>query len=178
MYKVIYADPAWSYDNKKTGGSHSSGAAQQYDVMSVEEIKALPVQDLTTSDTALFLWATNPLLHEALHVVEAWGFQYKGLITWVKTGRLGMGYWVRVNTEHLIYAVKPGAKAWRSSQRTYVEAPTEGHSVKPEVFRDLIMELCPEGPYLEMFARRAPPGWDVWGNEAPGSILWPDYGIL
>lgn len=33
--------------------------------------------------------------------------------------------------------------------------------------RDRIVELMGDLPRIELFAREAAPGWDVWGNEAP-----------
>lgn len=41
LYDVIYADPPWSYKNKRTGGSSVSGAGIHYKVMDLEDIKNL-----------------------------------------------------------------------------------------------------------------------------------------
>ncbi|MDR2252657.1 MAG: hypothetical protein LBD97_02145 [Bifidobacteriaceae bacterium] len=32
------------------------------------------------------------------------------------------------------------------------------------------MERCSPGPYLELFARYARPGWHTWGDEASDDI--------
>ena len=41
----------------------------------------------------------------------------------------------------------------------------ERHSKKPDVVKDRIVELCGDVPRIELFARQATEGWDVWGNE-------------
>ena len=50
----------------------------------------------------------------------------------------------------------------------------EEHSKKPEEARNRIVRLMGDVPRIELFARSRAPGWDVWGNEAVGSIQgWP-----
>ena len=70
-YEIIYADPPWPYRNKKTGGSHKSGASQHYREMTLEQIQALPVQSLAASSCALFLWGTVPAQRECWSVLDA-----------------------------------------------------------------------------------------------------------
>jgi N6-adenosine-specific RNA methylase IME4 len=41
--------------------------------------------------------------------------------------------------------------------------PRGEHSRKPDVFHRIIEKVSP-GPYVELFARRPMPGWEVWGN--------------
>ena len=43
------------------------------------------------------------------------------------------------------------------------------HSAKPEAFQDMVEAVSP-GPRLELFARRARPGWTVWGNEVEANV--------
>lgn len=139
-----------------------------YDVMSLEAIKELPVQKISEKDSVLFLWATTPLIREALEVMEAWGFKYITIITWHKTNSKGMGYWFRGHTEHLLFGKKGDVKSFRSMVRNIQEAKTERHSKKPDMFRTLI-ESVTKGmnPKIELFAREKKEGWDVWGNEVP-----------
>ena len=94
-FKTILADPPWQYKNKRTGGSLKSGAAQKYLVISLEKLKAFPINELADKDCILWLWATVPLLPEALEVMKAWGFKYKTTIFWRKIMSLGMGFWFR-----------------------------------------------------------------------------------
>ena len=88
-YGTIVADPPWHYRTTKTGGSLTSGAAQKYLTLPTVDLCALPVRDLAAKNAIVFLWATAPMLPDALEVLAAWGFTYKGLIVWVKTTAIG-----------------------------------------------------------------------------------------
>lgn len=151
----------------------NSGASQKYDTMSLEEICQLPIQSITDDDSVLFLWATTPLLPEALMVMQAWGFKYKTKIVWRKMS-LGIGYWFRIQTEDLLVGVRGNVKAFRCQHPNYLESKRLGHSVKPDEFRELI-ERCtaatPNPRRLELFARGSKAkGWDMWGLEAPQQL--------
>lgn len=93
-YNVIYADPPWRYDQKGVQGA----VEKQYPTMGIEELCALPVADLTATDSALFMWATFPQLPKALYLMEAWGFQYITVaFVWLKkTARQTAGFMVWV----------------------------------------------------------------------------------
>ena len=172
-YRTIVADPPWRYVNNRgtqTGskrGRLATLAEGNYPTMSLDEIAALPVAPLADKDCALYLWITNPLLFEGRGIVEAWGFKYVTLLTWVKTGPMGMGFNFRGHTEHVLYATRGDVKIPPERRESNVfSAPRRGHSQKPEAFYDLV-ERVSEGPYLEMFARNHHRfGWDVWGNES------------
>jgi len=172
-YSIILADPAWRYKNK--GGK---GAAENhYPTMSIEEICALPVGEIAASDSALFLWATFPMLPEALRVVKAWGFQYKTVaFVWLKLNRksntwfYGLGFWTRSNAEICLFATKGRPKRQDKSIHQFIITPLEAHSKKPDEARDRIVQLIGDLPRVELFARQATPGWDVWGNEVNSTI--------
>lgn len=174
-YNILYADPGWKYRNEKTGGSHKSGAAQKYTVMTVEEIAALPVKEIADKNSVLFLWGTVPMLPEAMQVMSAWGYKYKTTVFWHKTGRNGLGYWFRGEVEYVLFGVKGKIKAFRCQLPNFIEAPVEKeHSKKPEAFRTLIETATArtilEPRRIELFARRRVPGWDAWGNEVESDI--------
>ena len=166
---VIYADPPWSYKDKRCNGN----AADHYPTMRIEDICSLPVQDISDDNCVLFLWATYPMLKEALRVIEAWGFKYKSIgFQWIKQNRSGNGYffglgrWTRGNTEPCLIAVKGKPKRVSNSVSQLIFAPIRAHSQKPDIARDKIRKLMgAEQSYIELFARSTTPGWDVWGNE-------------
>lgn len=164
-YRVIYADPPWSYGNKLVDGY---GAAEDhYPTMTIEELCALPVKDLAEDNAVLFLWVTSPLLEECFEVIRAWGFKYKASFVWDKL-RKNFGYYNGVRHEFLLVCTRGSCtpdvpKLFDSVQS--IER-TE-HSRKPEEFRQIIDTLYPHGKRIELFARRPAPGWEVWGNE-PG----------
>jgi len=169
-YKIIYADPPWSYENKKVGGHGNAGVINHYSTMSLNEIKDLPINKIKDKDCVLFLWAVNPQLPEALELMKYWGFNYKTILTWVKprSGTIhgGLGYWFRGYTEHLLMGVFGNPKAFACQKNNYIIQENLGHSKKPHSFRDLI-ELATNNlqPRIELFARTKVHGWDVWGND-------------
>lgn len=171
-YQIIYADPPWSFNNKNTGGSLTSGSHNQYNTMTVGEICNLPVKDITDEDCILFMWWVASQPQEALKVVESWGFTIKTMsgFNWIKTtktGKLffGLGFWTRAGSELCLIATKGKPKKQSSSIRSVILEQILTHSEKPQKFRDLIIELVGDVPRIELFARRKPQGWDVWGDE-------------
>jgi N6-adenosine-specific RNA methylase IME4 len=169
LYRTILADPPWKYTNVSPPclpekQPQTCLIEYYYPTLTLPEIKALPVWDMGERDSVLFLWATTPMLPEAFDVMRSWGWKYKTLITWHKTDRDCMGYWFRTCTEHLLVGVRGKVRAFRSMQRNIIECQRGKHSEKPEMSYALIERVAPE-PRLELFARRARLGWDVWGNE-------------
>lgn len=162
-YRVLYADPPWSYDNSGLDAS----AAKQYETMSTDDICAMPVRDMSTDNAVLFMWGTSPLLPDALRVIEAWGFTYKTSIVWDKD-RPNYGNYVSVQHEFLFIATRGACTPdidTRPGSVLRIER-TGRHSEKPAEFRAMIDSLYPNGPRIELFARTAAEGWDRWGNEA------------
>lgn len=177
MFNVILADPCWSYNNKNTGGSMKSGSINKYPTMSLENICDLNVSKITEPDCILFLWITNPLIFShAPKVLSSWGFTYKTMLTWEKTGCLGMGFWLRGQTEHLIIATKGHISPFRSSRKNIIHSKRLKHSEKPEEVKSLIDEVTnkvfgTEARKLEMFARKQTNGWDSWGLNVDGKTI-------
>lgn len=162
-YRVIYADPPWSYGDKQNIDG-LGGAEKHYPTMPLSEICDLPVP--TSDDAVLFLWVTSPMLEDAFKVIKAWGFKYKSSFVWDKVAH-NMGHYNSVRHEFLLICTKgsctPDVKKLYDS---VVSIERTEHSRKPKEFRDMIDTLYPVGNRLEMFAREASDGWDVWGNMA------------
>lgn len=170
-YSVIYADPPWGYRNKGTRGA----ASKHYETMSLKDIQALPVADLAGEDCVLFLWATFPMLQEALDTIRAWGFQYKTIgFVWVKLNKLadtlfwGLGNWTRSNVEICLLAVKGHPERVSAHVHSVIASRIQGHSRKPKEARERIVDLLGDIPRIELFAREQVPGWDAWGDELEG----------
>lgn len=169
-YKTIYADPPWM---EHGSGKYKRGADRHYPLMKTRDIAAMPVRDLIHPDGChLYLWTTNNFLPDALEVVQAWGFAYVTMITWLKD-RQGVGQYYRGITEHCIFARTPTRLPYklldgkRQQGTTGFFAPKGLHSVKPEQMRQMI-ERVSYAPRIELFARAPHEGWDVWGNEVDG----------
>jgi N6-adenosine-specific RNA methylase IME4 len=171
-YSVIYADPPWQFSNKNTGGSMTSGSANQYDVMNVEDIKNLPISQLIEDDAILFMWWVGAMPMEALELVEAWGFKIKTMtgFTWIKetvNGKdfFGMGFYTRQQAENCLIAIKGKQFVQNHSVRQLIRAVNEQHSKKPHETYERINSLVGECEKLELFARNTYEGWDCWGNQ-------------
>jgi len=182
-YQIIYADPPWSYNDKK--GNNPAMGGITYPTMSLEDIKSLPIKEISDKDCALFLWATMPMLREALEVIKAWGFNYRTCaFTWVKQNPLGsgiysgLGHWTNGNAELCLFAKKGTPKRQSKCVKQIVLSPRSRHSKKPDEVRDRIVKLMGDLPRIELFARKPDTliedpswkGWDVWGNEVESDI--------
>ena len=165
LYGVIYADPPWKFETRSENGMDRS-ADNHYPTMSMFDMLTLDVP--AADDCVMFMWATVPMMPEALDLLDSWGFEYKSHIVWIKD-RIGTGYWTRNKHELLLIGTKGKvpAPAMGSQPPSVIELPLGKHSEKPELFVDMIMTLYPTTPKLEMFARIGRVGWDVIGNEAP-----------
>lgn len=165
-YRVFYADPPWSYNDKCDDGAIQSGGAEKhYPSMTIPELCALKIRDLAMADAVLFLWVTSPLLFECAPLIEAWGFRYKASFVWDKV-KHNLGHYNSVRHEFLLVCTRgscmPDTKKLIDSVQS-IERTT--HSTKPEEFRNIIEELYPHGKKLEMFARKQSKGWETFGNE-------------
>ena len=152
-FQVIVADPPWRYE---------TSCDLPYPTMAIEDIKALSVESIAADNSVLWLWTTTAHLRLAFEVVEAWGFEYKTLLTWVKD-RMGTGEWLRGRTEHCLLAAR-GKPVFIHGQRTTVlQAARREHSRNPEEFYALVEETCP-GSRVELFSRQRRRGWEAYGN--------------
>lgn len=165
-YATLLADPPWNCQQAGKRGP-------RYPLLSPEAISRLPAQRLAAANSHLWLWVTNASLFSGQMVMEAWGFTYRSILTWIKP-RFGMGPYLRNQTEHLLFGVRGSAPVRFHGQGTWLYAPVQEHSVKPAEHYAVIERLSP-GPYLELFARRRQPGWDVWGNEVESDIELPGW---
>jgi len=172
QYGAILADPPWNFHTWSNKGRNRS-ADKHYGLLDLDAIKALPVGDLAAPDCALFLWATWPMLGDALEVIRAWGFKYKSVgFVWVKVNKddtpfMGLGYWTRANTEPCLLATRGKPKRLHADVSQVIIEPRREHSRKPDCVHERIERLV-GGPYIELFARRPMAGWTVWGDEVDG----------
>lgn len=162
-FRVIYADPPWKYGDQLT---EDYGPAKfHYPSMTITELCAMPIKSITEPDAVLFLWVTSPLLFECAPIIEAWGFKYKTSFVWDKV-KHNMGHYNSVRHEFLLICTRGSCTpdvvklfdSVQSIERTK-------HSAKPAEFREMIETLYPHGKRLEIFAREANKGWEVYGNQ-------------
>lgn len=199
QFKTAIVDPPWPYrkvngtNNELSGYVWNADKTKYYPLMSMDNIKALPIGDLVSD--YVFLWAAGPFIFEAKDVLQAWGFEAKSYIVWHKKPGLGVGFWFRGDAEIAVIGVKPHSPSIRTQYSNYAEAgsqycyegPRLGHSIKPLFLHDIIEHRFP-GPFLEVFGRdlarfydkegkptgditatlpgRPRPGWTVIGFDA------------
>ena len=169
-YNIIYADPPWTYKDAKSNDPRMGGIT--YPTMTLDEIKSLPIQEISDKDSSLFMWATMPLLKEALEVIDAWGYKYTTCaFTWVKQNPSGqgiysgLGHWTNGNAELCLFAKRGKPRRVAKNVKQIVLSPRGRHSAKPVEVRDRIVSLVGDLPRIELFAREKADGWDSWGNE-------------
>ena len=169
-YGAILADPEWRFEVYSRDSGMDRAADNHYPTSATDEICARAVAEIAATDCVLFLWATAPMLPDALRVMAAWGFDYKSHAIWFKD-RIGTGYWFRNQHELLLVGTRGNVPApSMGSQFTSVNQAAVGeHSEKPESFYTMIESYFPTLPKIELNARRARAGWDSWGFEAPNA---------
>lgn len=163
-FQTIVLDPPWDWGDEGDVDQFGRGRPT-YATMPVDEVASLPILDLAAPNAHLYLWITNRSLPKGFALLEAWGFRYVTMLTWVKPS-IGMGNYYRGTTEHVLFGVRGSLPLLRRDVGTHFLAKRPGpHSAKPDEFYELI-ESCSPGPWLEMFSRRERPGWVRWGAEA------------
>ena len=169
-YKTIMLDPPWDINQKG-----KLGAINHYNLMTLDQIRNLPIPELAADDAHLWLWVPNGLVPEAIQLIKDWGFTYRNSFYWIKP-RLGLGVYLRNASETVLFATRGKAPVLFKGQPNWLFAPLQDHSHKPEEMYEVIERVSP-GPYLELFARRHRHGWDSWGNEIDSDIYIPDYPV-
>ncbi len=141
--------------------------------MTLSQIMELPVAQVATPQSHLYLWVPNALIGDGLEVMKRWGFDYKSNIIWYKVrkdggpDRRGVGFYFRNVTEVVLFGIRGKRNRTREAGRrqpNVIVSQKREHSRKPDELYEIIEE-CSHGPYLELFARSVRPGWVQWGNE-------------
>lgn len=183
-FGTLLADPPWQFANRTGKVAPEHKRLSRYSTMSLAEICAMPVKNITADKSHLYLWVPNALLKEGLQVMDAWDFEYKTNIVWQKIrkdgepdGR-GVGFYFRNTTEILLFGIKgKNARTLKPgrSQVNVIKSRKREHSRKPDE-QYKIIEACSWGPYLELFARGPREGWHVWGNQSDDYFpTWKTY---
>jgi len=189
-YKIIYADPPWTYDNPK--GNNPAMGGITYPTMTEEQIYCLPIKEIADADSALFLWATMPKLPQAIQVISKWGFKFITVaFVWVKQNPnadyrqptffypkekdafniySGLGHWTNGNAELVLMGKRGSPKRQTKNVKQIILEPRSRHSAKPQEARNRIVRLMGDVARIELFAREREEGWAAWGNEIKSDI--------
>ena len=172
-FQTVLADPPWRFQNRTGKVAPEHRRLDRYSTLTLDDICALPVPDVVARNAHLYLWVPNALLPEGVRVMEAWGFRYVSNLVWAKRrkdggpdGR-GVGFYFRNVTELILFGVRGSMRTLAPARRqvNMIETRKQEHSRKPDEQYELI-EACSPGPFLELFARHARPGWTTWGDES------------
>lgn len=182
-YQIIYADPPWAFGNRMYSSNrvdHHRAITRAYDVMKTDNICSLPIKDISSNNSVLFMWVADAFIPDAIRIMEAWGFKYKTVaFIWLKKEKSGkqvcyMGQWTMKNAELVLFGTRGKMSSALKSRkvRQLVEAQRDRtkHSKKPNEIREKIVEMFGDLPRIELFARQKVDGWDVWGNEVESDI--------
>lgn len=191
-YSTLMADPPWAYDDEMPGPGR--GSSSHYDTLHYGTVMGMAPQlrKVTAPSAHLYLWTTNSFMEEALGIADAWGFDQKTVITWVKVKdeprglpherdfsvdveeRIGMGHYFRNVTEHILFCTKGNLGTNENNVPNYFFAERSEHSRKPEKGYRLAEIQSPE-PRLELFSRSNRRGWDAWGDETQLDASLEEY---
>jgi N6-adenosine-specific RNA methylase IME4 len=173
-YSVITCDVAWPYEKRDDDPSHRG--VLPYLTTAIAEVCKVPLALFAADDSILWFWVTNHHMREAFEVLDAWGFEQKTILTWVKP-KFGYGDWLRGQTEHCLLCTRGRPVVELTNQSTVLHAPppSREHSRKPVAFYDLVEKLCPAPRYADLFSRyRHNERWDCHGDEAPMPSKYED----
>lgn len=207
-YSLIYADPPWSYGNNASNGAARDhydtmklidlkrlpvwALAAENAVLAMwytgthnrEAIELAEAWGFTVRTMKGFTWVKlNALaemhINKALAAGEVEDF-YDFLDLLNGQTRMNGGNHTRANTEDLLIATRGvGLERRDAGVKQVIYSPLGEHSEKPAEARRRLERLYGEVPRIELFSRRAAPGWDHWGNQAatPSVDLMPGFAI-
>lgn len=175
-YNIIYADPAWNIQYPKETKKGINTYDLPYDVMSDEDIKNLPIKEISDDNCILFLWVIDSRIPKVKEIMEAWGFEYVTVgFIWHKSAKTTngenaiMSKYTRKSCEICFIGKRGRCLVKNSTMPQFVSTPKKEHSRKPDIIRTYILKMCGELPRIELFSRHRFSGWDVWGNQLPDS---------
>lgn len=176
-YQIIYADPPWSYYNDKSVSPDCTTIKgfrrPPYPVLSVKDIMAFGVKEITDKNCALFLWTTDYHLEKAIKIMNHWGFRYTTIgFAWDKQKEMVGAYTKKSGIEICLLGIKGNMHKLKKSCKVSAilrQKPTQ-HSKKPDEIRERIVSLFGDLPRIELFARQKFDGWDCFGNEVESDV--------
>ena len=161
-FDVIEIDPPWPYGTRYDPDGRRG--APPYPEMTLDEIAALPVAERAADDCILWLWTTHKFMRHSFPLLDRWGFEDKQIVTWVKD-RMGLGSWLRSQSEFCIMAVRGNPQVLLTNQTTVIHGDLREHSRKPDEFFSMVEGLCLGLRRYQWFAREAREGWASGGND-------------
>lgn len=167
-FDLAVIDPPWHFK----AGMNARHAGAKYDLMSLDDIKAMPLRQIMARDSWVILWHTAPMLRQAMDVLDAWGAKFSTSGVWVKRTRNGLlafgsGFVLRGAHEPFLIGKFGKPKVLARNVRSVIEGPLREHSRKPDEAYAEFGRMVPAGAEkIEVFSRETRVGWKSFGNEA------------
>lgn len=168
-FQVASIDPPWKYDNQIANGPPYQ-THMLNEIINFKDKDGKKIPELFTDDCVLYLWTTGPKMEEAFAILRAWKFKFSTIITWVKVKNQKIkfipGYRAKGAAEYLLIAThgNPETPLPENMPPGVVCAEPKGHSIKPDVFYEIIEKAHPNQKRVDLFARREREGWSIFGN--------------
>jgi len=163
QFRTIVIDPPWPME-KILRDERPNQTDFDYPVMTIEQIKKLPISKMAIHDGChVYLWTTQRFLPTAFEVFGVWGVNYQCLMTWVKNVGFTPFSWM-YSTEHILFGRIGDLQLLKLGMRLDLTAKVREHSRKPDEFYDVVRQVSPE-PRIDMFSREKRDGFEPWGNE-------------
>lgn len=164
FYKALTIDPPWPVKKIERDVRPDQGRILDYPVMSIEEIKELPIAKwVNPKGCHVYLWATHKFLPIAFEIFETWDVKYECLLTWVKNVGFTPFSWM-YSTEHTLFGRIGNLPVLKKGIRLDFKAKVREHSRKPNEFYDIVKKVSP-GPRLDVFSCEKREGFDQYGSE-------------
>ena len=171
-YNIIYTDPPWKYPSRNKDTVFGLGM-NRYKGMSLDELKALPIDSIAADNCAIFMWHVSPkyIEYPIGELFSSWGFRYiNKAFTWIKISKEGKprllpGHYTGSNSEDCFLGIKGKMEVKDKGVNQIVIGTLEEHSEKPRIVRERIVQLFGDLPKIELFARERYNNWDSWGDE-------------
>lgn len=168
-FDVIVADPPTQFELYSEAGNEKSASAQ-YDIMSWDDLGALPIGHLAKANAILLLWACAPTLPKSLSLMTAWGALYKTELIWRKTTKNGLprmstGYRARGFHECVLVGVFGDERQIHDAFPSLFDGVAREHSRKPDEFYEMVATKTPGLERCDLFSRQTHPGFVGWGKE-------------
>jgi len=198
-FGVILADPEWEFVSFGAITGQDRAPSNHYPTSSEQEIAARDVQQLAADDAMLAMWTTDlargiRVMESWGFTFKSYFVWVKDIVAlpivampigemtpqhYRVVGPPGLGYWNRDRDEILLIGTRGNFVApahgtqpesvWFAA-RPRIEGARRGrHSAKPDNAHLWIEQNWPTLAKIELNARAARPGWDVWGLEAPAA---------
>ncbi len=178
-YDIIYADPPWDYGGKLQFDKSSKSADKikpgdkifissanfKYPTVKTKDLMKIPIDKIAKDDCLLFMWVTNPHLAQGIELGKSWGFEYKTVaFVWDKMVHNPGQYTLSYCELCLVFKKGriPKPRGARNIKQL-VRVKRGKHREKPiEVLKNIEL-MFPTQDKIELFARKKPDNWDVWG---------------